>query len=239
MNTKKHFSSILGKRFRRNKIEYCIKFEQNSQKKIEWISEENLRKFKSFIREFEDDILKSDKENSNSEKNIEETIEEMNLNPIPINLNSKNIKKSNKNMVIKIKDHKIIFLMNNIKVEINEKVKIQKNLKDQRGHFLYGDIPKKIKSCNKINGQAFVSVEWEKRKDGYKPAETSLSTLDLKNFAMETLVDYYESKLVFPHNKEKNNLEKKISAKIEENKECNTVSKESKFCILIFSLFIL
>jgi hypothetical protein len=47
------------------------------------------------------------------------------------------------------------------------------------------------------NGKIFMTIVWKEREDGYLPDETIITSRDLRKYAPDFLVDFYESKMKF------------------------------------------
>jgi len=66
-----------------------------------------------------------------------------------------------------------------------------------KGHFLLGDIPDKIATIKPMQDKIEVEVNWKKRKSGKMPSSTKFSSVDLRKYNKDLLLDFYESKLKF------------------------------------------
>lgn len=63
------------------------------------------------------------------------------------------------------------------------------------------NLPKKIKSVKKINGELFSFVEWEERSDGLTPDPAYVPSIILRQINPKLLIEFYESKIKFVNKK--------------------------------------
>lgn len=79
------------------------------------------------------------------------------------------------------------------------------NSLNKQDHIIIRDIednmPKKIKSVKKIDGELFSLVEWEERSDGLTPDVAYIPSMILRTLNPKLLIEFYESKIKFVNKK--------------------------------------
>ncbi len=183
---------ILQKRVNRKGVaEYLVKWENYPINQSTWEPKENLANSKDLIEEFEAsekaknqslEGCKNSSENYNSKTN-EITSKQINSNKKDLN----NISNQNNNPA------KSNQTDNGSKNDKSEEIPILRDIED--------NIPKKINSVKKFEGELFSLVEWEERSDGLTPDPAYIPSMLLRKINPKLLIQFYESKIKFVNKK--------------------------------------
>lgn len=91
--------------------------------------------------------------------------------------------------------------------EADEETELRRMEDDGKGHFLFGDTPDKINGVKQIDDRLELEIGWKKRKNGVTPLPTSFTSMEIRRYDKDFLLDYYESRLRFLPVKEKERKE--------------------------------
>jgi len=80
-----------------------------------------------------------------------------------------------------------------LRTEKSDEIPILRDIED--------NIPKKINSVKKFEGELFSLVEWEERSDGLTPDPAYIPSLLLRKLNPKLLIQFYESKIKFVNKK--------------------------------------
>ncbi len=170
--------AILEKRTnRKGKLEYLVKWENYPVSQSTWEPLEHLENSMDLIRDFEAKLaegLKNEKRSSTPGENA--AAGSNNLSKTPGNpLPQKNESASGS------------------KTEKSDEIPILRDIED--------NIPKKINSVKKFEGELFSLVEWEERSDGLTPDPAYIPSMLLRKLNPKLLIHFYESKIKFVNKK--------------------------------------
>ena len=170
-----------------NNTEFLIKWRGYPSSQNTWEPKINLLNCKGLLNTF---LKKNKKSISNEPENQElkassEKIKKKLIEIIPIDVEKNendDINKKRKNPFIQEE-----------KSNIFEK---KFEILDERGSCKNGDIPLKIVNYwIKNDVEFFFMVEWERRKNGFKPLNEIISSLELKYFDSFIIIDFYEDQI--------------------------------------------
>lgn len=170
---------ILDKRTnRKGKIEYLVKWENYPVAASTWEPLEHLTNSMDIIRDFEARQAgkeKTEKSLKPTEGNAAAAADK--YSSTPGNPNKPQNAESSSGS----------------KTEKSEEIQILRDIDD--------NIPKKINSVKKFEGELFSLVEWEERSDGLTPDPAYIPSMLLRKLNPKLLIQFYESKIKFVNKK--------------------------------------
>jgi len=174
---------ILEKRVnRKGKVEYLVKWENYPHSQNTWEPLENLINSMDIVKDFEAREEAKKESLTESQNNISREA--------PIHKSQKDF-----NYCTPVNPEKTI---NNesgggMNQKKSDEVPILRDIED--------NIPKKINSVKKFDGELYSLVEWEERSDGLTPDPAYIPSLLLRKLNPKLLIEFYESKIKFVNKK--------------------------------------
>jgi len=115
-----------------------------------------------------------------------------------------------------------------------KKVKTEKDLAGRKeppaanyGHFEFGDVPEKVSRVFKDGDTIVFTMRWLPRKNGFVPPETQMTSLELRKYNKDLLIDFYEKRLKFKTSSQSKSVTKD-SVQKEAPQEEISVSKDQQ-----------
>ena len=182
---------ILAKEKIQGKWKFLVKWKGFPKEEATWEPIKNLETVKVMVKNFElKQKLKSNKEkNRNKLKEITEEAEKLKAHKKSdnsffnnIDVGSNNVSENENNMM----GNSQMLFKNNPNLVVDT---------EREGDFRLGDKPKNIVFAKKTKNGILFAVEWETRKNGINPEISFYDNSQMKNYAPQILIDFYEGHL--------------------------------------------
>jgi len=172
---------------------YKIKWQGHPESEASWEPRENLSRVPEMVEDFIKSLEEKGESSDESDNEEEEKGSEPNKKKEKTPKKEPKEKKKNKNPG----SEKIPKPKKKLKTE--KDTAPAQNIKPKYGHFQFNDEPEAILKGRKESDCLIFLVNWKARKDGNVPKPTEMTSLELRRYDKDLLLDYYESKLTFKH----------------------------------------
>ena len=182
---------ILAKDKIQGKWKYLVKWKGFPKEEATWEPIKNLETVKVMVKNFElKQKLKANKEKNRKKlKEITEEAEKLKAHKKSdnsffnnIDVGSNNVSENENNVM----GNSQMLFKNNPNLAVDT---------EREGDFRLGDKPKNILFAKKTKNGILFAVEWETRKNGITPEISFYDNSQMKNYAPQVLIDFYEGHL--------------------------------------------
>jgi len=204
---------ILAKEKFQGKWKYLVKWKGFPKEQATWEPFKNLENAKVMIKNFElKQKIKANKEKN--KKKLKEMTEEAEK--------LKAHKKADNSSFFQSFEVGSNVSENEINIMGNSQMMFKSNAllsidNEKEGDFRLGDKPKKILFAKRTRNGILFAVDWETRKNGIYPEISFYDNSQMKNYAPQVLIDYYEEHLKMREDKDKDNNGTQLSQGKKEN----------------------